>query len=188
MLLYFIFVIKEEDHTMRDLEFKYIEDMACFFKSWLFNKFKIKCDVKCDIMITKQQNILQRLDTHVLLRDHELRGADDFHFYLTHFRPLWTDCTCEGYHAPNFAMIYWQKPKRSDDKLFLAEKNCTVVSHELLHEVLRISGVNRYVQDVHDVWTRHFYDKLEFEQYDTHHNPTSEKPMFLTMDTSSFVV
>ncbi len=187
MLLYFIFVIQEEDYGRRNFEFNYIKDMARFYRSWLFNKFKIKCDVKCDTMLTRPQSILQRLDTHTLLSDHKLRGSGTFHFYLTHFRPLWTDCTCEGYHAPNFAMIYWQRPKEPNDTLFLAEKNCTVVSHELLHEVLRISGTKRYIQDVHDVWTRHFYDKLEFEQYDVHHNTTLEKPMFLTMDTSSFV-
>ena len=76
--------------------------------------------------------------THILfLRDHEQRGKDIYHFYLTHFKPFWTDCTCEGYHAENFGMVFWQPPKNQNDTLFLAEKNCTVVSHELLHELLR---------------------------------------------------
>ena len=77
--------------------------------------------------------------THIqLVRDHQQRGKDIYHFYLTHFRPLWTDCTCEGYHAENFGMVLWQSPKESNDTLFLAEKNCTTVSHELIHEMLEL--------------------------------------------------
>ncbi len=37
-------------------------------------------------------------------------------------------------------MIFWQSPKESCDDLFLAEKNCTTVSHEIVHEMLRIKG------------------------------------------------
>jgi hypothetical protein len=135
-------------------------------------------------MITKPRIILQRLDTHSLLKDHRERGEDVYHFYLCHFRPLWTDCTCEGYHAENFGMIFWQPLKESDDTLFLAEKNCTTVSHELLHELLRISGQSRFIQDVHDIWTKHLFEQLEFEQYGEDFEKTDGKPMFLTMDTS----
>ncbi len=83
-------------------------------------------------------------------------------------------------------MIFWQPLKESDDTLFLAEKNCTTVSHELLHELLRISGQRRFIQDVHDVWTKHLFEQLEFEQYGEDFEKTDDKPMFLTMDTSQF--
>ena len=69
--------------------------------------------------------------------------------------------------------------------LFLAEKNCTTVSHELAHEFLRQSGYKKFVGDVHDMWVKHFFDDLSFEQYGKDFQKTSEKPMFLTIDLSS---
>ena len=74
--------------------------------------------------------------------------------------------------------------KESNDALFLAEKNCTVVSHELIHEFLRLSGHKKFIQVVHDVWTKHLFEQLEFEQYDENFQKTDGKPMFLTMNTS----
>jgi hypothetical protein len=184
MILHFIFVIKEEDLEKRQFEFEYIKKMSQFYKVWIKEKFGKDYEIQCDELITKHQSILQRLDTPTLLSDHKQRGSDIYHFYLSHFRPFWTDCTCEGYHAENFGMIFWQPLKESDDTLFLAEKNCTTVSHELLHELLRISGQRRFIQDVHDVWTKHLFEQLEFEQYGEDFEKTDGKPMFLTMDTS----
>ena len=76
-------------------------------------------------------------------------------------------------------MAFWQSPKESNDTLFLAEKNCTTVSHELLHELLRITGHKKFIQDVHDVWTKHLFEQLEFEQYGEDFKKTDGKPMFL---------
>jgi len=76
--------------------------------------------------------------------------------------------------------------KRTNDTLFLAEKNCTTVSHELVHEMLRITGHKKFIQDVHDVWTKHLFEQLEFEQYGEDFKKTDGKPMFLAMDTSQF--
>ncbi len=83
-------------------------------------------------------------------------------------------------------MVFWQAPKKSNDTLFLAEKNCTAVSHELVHEMLRVAGHKRFIQDVHDVWTRHLFEQLEFEQYGENFERTDAKPAFLTMDTREF--
>ena len=186
MILHFIFVIKEDDQEKRKFEFEYIKKMAQFYKIWINENFGIDYEIQCDELITKPRSIFQKLDTHTLVRDHEQRGKNTYHFYLTHFKPLWTDCTCEGYHAENFGMIFWQSPKESDDVLFLAEKNCTTVSHEILHEMLRLKGNKKYIHEVHDVWTKHFYDQLEFQQYGEDFQNTEEKPMFLTMDISKF--
>ena len=186
MLLHFIFVIKKEDYGKRNEEFQYVMHMSNFYKKWIKEKFSKDYDVKCDEMITGHRGLLERLDTNALLRDHRQRGEDTFHFYLSHFRPFWTDCTCEGYFAQNFAMIHWQKPKTLNDVMFLAEKNCTTVSHELSHELLRQAGYKKFKEDVHDVWTRHFYANLPFEQYGVNFEKTNDKPMFLTMDVSSF--
>lgn len=184
MLLHFIFVVKEEDLEYRKDEFEYVKDMAKFFQKWIQENFSKSYEIQCDEMITKPRSVLQKLDTPALLRDHEQRGKEIYHFYLTHFKPFWTDCTCEGYHAENFGMVFWQSLKESNDTLFLAEKNCTTVSHELLHEMLRITGHKKFLQEVHDVWTKHLFEQLEFEQYGEDFQKTNGKPMFLTMDTS----
>ena len=112
MLLHFIFVIKEEDLGKRDKEFEYIEKMSKFYQIWIKKNFSKEFDVKCDQLTTKPRSLLQKLDTHTLLKDHTQRGEEIYHFYLCHFRPLWTDCTCEGYSAENFGMIYWNMPKK----------------------------------------------------------------------------
>ena len=186
MLLHFIFVIKEEDKDTREKEFEYIKQMSKFYKEWIQKNFSYDYEVQCDMMITKPSSVFQRLDTHQLVKDHRERGEDIYHFYLCHFRPLWTDCTCEGYHAENFGMTLWEKPKNEDDFLFLAEKNCSTVSHEIVHEMLRKAGNKKYIDLVHDVWTKHLFDKLPFEQYGKDFQKTSSKPYFLTIDTSSF--
>jgi len=182
MLLHFIFVIKDKELGQRELEFEYIKRMAQFFKIWIKKKFSLDFDIQCDQMITKPRIILQRLDTHSLLKDHRERGEDVYHFYLCHFRPLWTDCTCEGYHAENFGMIKWVAPPNQDDMLFLAEKNCDVVSHEIAHELLRQSGYKRFMEDIHEVWGKHLFGDFPFEQYGEDFEITSKNPSFLTLD------
>ena len=182
MLLHFIFVIKDKELGQRELEFEYIKRMAQFFKIWIKKKFSLDFDIQCDQMITKPRIILQRLDTHSLLKDHRERGEDVYHFYLCHFRPLWTDCTCEGYHAENFGMIKWVAPPNQDDMLFLAEKNCAVISHEIAHELLRQSGYKRFMEDIHEVWGKHLFGDFPFEQYGEDFEITSKNPSFLTLD------
>ncbi|MCE2506248.1 MAG: hypothetical protein J4F36_07245 [Nitrosopumilaceae archaeon] len=183
MILHFIFVVKEEELEERQSEYEYVQKMAQFFKVWIKEKFGKDYEIKCDQMITKPTSILQKLDTHTLLRDHEQRGKDIYHFYLTHFRPMWTDCTCEGYHAENFGMVFWVKPKDTTDELYLAEKNCTTVSHEILHEQLRQMGRKKHAREIHDIWAKHLFEQLEFEQYGEDFKRTDGKPVFLTMDT-----
>ena len=184
MLLHFIFVVKKQELEDRKEEFEYVKKMAQFFKVWIKEVFAKDVEIQCDEMVTTHRGLFQRLDTHTLMRDHNDRGKDTYHFYLSHFRPTWTDCTCEGYTAENFGMILWQKPK-DDNPLFLQEKNCTTVSHELSHEFLRQAGYKRYMPDVHDVWMQHFHNNLPFIQYDEDFKKTDDKPSFLTIDLSS---
>lgn len=186
MLLHFIFVIKDSDLGKRDKEFDYVKQMAQFYKVWIKNNFSKDFDVQCDEMITKPRGLFHKLDTTTLLKDHRDRGEDIYHFYMCHFRPLWTDCTCEGYHAENFGMIWWQPSKDQDNLVLLAEKNCTTVSHELAHELLRQGRDKNYVDTVHDVWAKHTFANLPFEKYDKDFKKTNTDPLFLTLDTSSF--
>ena len=188
MILHFIFVVKEDEREKRQAEYEYVKQMAQFYKVWIKEKFNKDFEIQCDELITKPRSLFQRLDTHTLLRDHQQRGTDIYHFYLCHFHPMWTDCTCEGYHAENFGMVYWKPPPTPGDTLYLAEKNCTTVSHELAHEILRSMKYKKYVQDVHEIWTKHFYDQLQFEQYGPDFRKTDGKPMFLTLDTSTLEI
>jgi hypothetical protein len=183
MILHFIFLVKEEEREKRQFEYEYVKEMAQFFKVWIKEKFGKDYEIQCDEMITKPTNIFQRIDTNTLLRDHEQRGKDIYHFYLTHFRPLWTDSTCEGYHGENFGMVIWQHPKEENNELFLAEKNCTAVSNIILNEQMRQMGRKKHTREINDIWTKHLFEQLEFEQYDENFQKTSGKPTFLTMDT-----
>lgn len=185
MLLHFIFVVKENELEAREKEFEYVKKMGQFYRVWIRNHFSKDFQIQCDQMITKPKSILHKLDTHNLIKDHLERGKDIYHFYLCHFRPTWTDCTCEGYFAENFGMVYWQKPKEENNILFLAEKNCSVVSHEIAHELLRKLKYKKYLEDVHEIWTRHFYANLPFEAYDDNFQKTNAEPSFLTIDLTS---
>ena len=60
------------------------------------------------------------------------------------------------------------------------------MSHELAHELLRQSGYKRYIEDVHEVWQKHLFGGIQFEQYGEDFELTSKKPSFLTMNTDLF--
>ena len=185
MLVHFIFVVKKQDLDKRTWEFEYIAQMAQFYKMWIEKTFLKKIEVQADQMPVTS-SFFHRINMGSLLNDHRKRGEDIYHFYLTYFRPLWTDCTCEGYHAENFSMVWWQFGIKKDDVSFLAEKNCTVVSHELAHEFLRQTGNKNYVELVHEIWTKHLFTSLPFEYYDNTFKKTNEPATFSTIDTSEF--
>ncbi|MGI0082865.1 MAG: hypothetical protein ACREAF_03060 [Nitrosopumilaceae archaeon] len=186
MLVHFIFVIKQDESEKRLWEFDFVTSMAQFYKSWIEKTFSKKVDVQSDQMIVKPSHLFNRLDVNALLNDHRKRGEDIYHFYLCYFRPLWTDCTCEGYYAENFGMVWWEQSNKKDDVYFLAEKNCTKVSHELSHEFLRQAGNKKYIELVHDVWDKHLFASLPFEYYDKTFSKTSKPAIFSTIDASSF--
>lgn len=183
MLLHFIFLVHKDDLESRSEEFQYIQQMALFYKKWIKDKFSIDVDVEADQMVVPKQSLFRRLDTSVLLEDHKKRGDEIFHFYLSNFRPMWTDCTCEGYYAENFAMTLWSKPK-DDDLLLTCQKNCTVVSHELAHELLRQKKSKKQVELIHDVWAKHLFKDLAYEQYGKNFEQNQSQPYFITIDTA----
>jgi hypothetical protein len=185
VLLHFIFLVKEEELDQRKWEFEYIKKMTQFYKTWIEKTFSQKVTVQADEMISRSGGRFRIVDTPALLEDHSSRGRDIFHFYLTYFRPIWTDCTCEGYFADNFGMVQWSKSPQRDDIKFLMEINCTKVSHELAHEFLRQTGYKNYKEIVHDIWDKHLFASLPFEHYDTNHEQTEKDALFATLDTSS---
>ena len=56
MLLHFIFVIKDKELGLRELEFEYIKKMAQFFKIWI----KKTCIIRTD----ETRKIIQRLGAY----------------------------------------------------------------------------------------------------------------------------
>lgn len=188
--VHFVFLVKDDDIQTRNDEYEYIKVMSKFFGYWIYEQFGLRFDVYCDMMTAGKRNVLQKPNTHTLIADHQTRGEDIYHFYLAYFRPLWTDCTCEGYHAENFGMVWWQRPPvkhNVSDVQFMAKKNCTTVSHILAHEILRQRGHSRYIPIVHDVWTRHFYDDLPFVGYGYDHKRDNTSPAFLVIDTDGMI-
>ena len=188
--LHFIFLIKNTEMQARRGEFEYVQAMSSFLGYWIQERFGARFDVHCDMMTAGERSILQRPDIHTLVEDHQKRGSGTYHFYLAYFRPLWTDCTCEGYHAENFGMVWWQRPPLKagvPSVPFIAAKNCTAVSHVLAHELLRQRGHPKYVAAVHDTWTRHHYTDLPFVGYDASHKRDDVSPTFMVIDTADLL-
>jgi len=185
VLLHFIFLVKEEELEQRRWEFEYVQKMAQFYKTWIEKTFSKTVEVQSDEMIAKSGGRFRIVDTPALLLDHESRGTDVFHFYLTYFRPIWTDCTCEGYFADNFGMVQWSKSPQKDDVNYLMEVNCPKVSHELAHELLRQKGYKNYKELVHDIWDKHLFASVSYEHYDSNFSQTEKDALFATMDMSS---
>ncbi len=185
MLLHFIFVVKEEELEQRRWEFEYVQKMALFYKTWIEKTFSKTVEVQADEMTVQSGGLFRIVDTPALLLDHESRGTDIFHFYLTYFRPIWTDCTCEGYFADNFGMVQWGKSPQKNDINYLMEVNCPKVSHELAHEFLRQTGYKNYKELVHDIWDKHLFASVPYERYDSNFSQTEKDALFATIDTSS---
>jgi len=185
VLLHFIFLVKEEELEKRKWEFNYVTNMAQFYKTWIEKTFSQEVAVQTDEMVQRSSSRFNLVDVPTILEDHKSRGENIFHFYLTYFRPLWTDCTCEGYFAENFGMIWWEKSKQKDDINFLMERNCPKVSHELAHEFLRQLGYKSYKEIVHEIWDKHIFASLPFEHYDSQCRKSEKDPLFATIDTSS---
>lgn len=185
MLLHFIFLVERDEIESRTDEFNYSVKMARFFKSWIMDCVGRELDVRCDRMAVDRRGIWERPGVHTLLADHLERGESTWHFYLTNFRPLWTDSLSEGYHSENMCMSMWLRPRGGgNDPVFMAEKNCTAVSYELAHELLRQRGNRNAVDMVNDVWAKHFSGALAFAAYGEDHTRTDGAPTFLTIDPS----
>jgi len=102
------------------MEFEYVSKMTQFYKRWIEKTFSKQVDVLSDQMIVKSGRSFNLVNVPALLEDHRKRGEDIFHFYLTYFRPLWTDA-CEGYLQK---ILVWcgGKKRYKDDISFLWRK------------------------------------------------------------------
>src|SRR3990170_3625985 len=97
--------------------------------------------------VSSMVRLFDRMSLAYLSRDHQGRGKSVYHFYLSFFKPFWTDCNVSGYATNNFGMVQWKRPEHIESKeqisKFFADYNCARVSHVLLHEILRLKGKSK---------------------------------------------
>jgi hypothetical protein len=174
--------------SLQNEDWYYVSLMSRFFHQWIKRSFDLNLKVKADILPVIPGRLFDRISISYLSRDHGDRGKTTYHFYLTYFKPFWTDCRTEGYSSENFGVAYWE---RSKDRLseperikFYADKNCTKVSHVLSHEILRMKGEPRnvYFDGVHELWDKHMYDSVPFQYFNNRFEHVSNK------DSYSFAV
>ena len=174
LTLFFIYVAKNDEWIkLQNEDWYYVSLMSRFFHQWIKRFFNVSLTVKADILPVIPGRLFDRMSVSYLSRDHVSRGKTTYHFYLTYFKPFWTDCKTEGYSSENFGVAYWERSKHpvSDTERikFYADKNCAKVSHVLSHEILRMKGEPRkvYFERVHELWDKHLYDLLPFQYFNT---------------------
>jgi hypothetical protein len=191
--LFFIYVAKNEEWKQRyEEDWNYVSAMTRFFKWWIKHEFDKDIALEADILPVIPGKIFDRPSLAYLLKDHSDRGNSVFHFYLPYFKPLWTDCRpLNGYHADNFGMVTWHRPKplsSSSDKneKYFADNNCASISHILSHEFLRQSSKKRkeYFDNIHKLWDLHINGSEPFLYYNRHFKRVSANSdyRYITMD------
>lgn len=191
--LFFIYVAKNSEwKKLHDEDWDYVSAMTRFYHWWIKRNFGLNFSVDVDILPVITGKIFDRMSLAYLLRDHDERGKLVFHFYLSYFKPFWTDCDTEGYSSDNFGMVFWDRPKKNllsiQREKFFADNNCARISHVLVHELLRASGrpKKEYFNNVHDVWNQHLHKNLPFSYYDEKFKKVSNKGnyRFVTIDVT----
>ncbi len=189
--LFFIYVAKNKDWIrLQNEDWYYVSLMSRFFRQWIKRSFDVNLKVKADILPVIPGMLFDRMSLSYLSRDHIDRDKTTYHFYLTYFKPFWTDCRTEGYSSENFGVAYWERSKNplSDlDRIrFYSDKNCARVSHVLTHEILRMMEKSRkvYFDEVHELWDKHIYEQLPFQYFNNKFELVSNKESyrFVTID------
>lgn len=172
--LFFIYVAKNEEWKQRyEEDWEYVTAMTRFFKWWIKHEFDVDIALESDILPIIPGKIFDRPSLPYLIRDHSKRGDSIFHFYLPYFKPFWTDCRpLEGYHAENFGMVKWHRPKQLssscyENEKYFADNNCAQISHVLAHEFLRRNNNKRkiYFDGIHKLWSLHIEGSEPFLYY-----------------------
>jgi len=154
--------------------------------------FALNFSIDADILPVITGRLFDRMSLAYLLRDHQGRGKSVYHFYLSFFKPFWTDCNVSGYATNNFGMIQWKRPEHIESKeqisKYFADYNCARVSHVLLHEILRLKGKSKkeYFDQIHDLWDEHEHKSLPFIYYNEKYSKVSYNDFyrFVTIDIS----
>jgi hypothetical protein len=179
-----------EWRSRQDEDGEYVLSMSRFFHKWIKRSFNVNISVVADILPVIPGKLFDRISISYLARDHISRGKTVYHFYLTYFKPFWTDCHTEGYSSENFGMVHWDRPKKKDKNFqltrYYADNNCLKVSHVLSHEIMRMKGYSRkiYFDAIHDLCDRHLYKDLPLQYYNNKYDLVSknESYSYVTID------
>jgi len=190
--LFFIYVAKNDEWKERyEKDWTYVSSMTRFFRWWIKREFNVNMTIEADILPVITGKIFDRMSIAYLLKDHSDRGDSIFHFYLAYFRPWWSDCRLDVYHADNFGLATWRRPKifsslDEQNEKYFADNNCAKISHVLCHEFLRRQGKKRkvYFDGIHKLWYSHTSNSIPFVYYDRQFRKVSKSDgyRFITMD------
>ena len=193
--IFVIYVAKNEDwQQLKAEDWDYVSAMVRFFKWWSSRFFDLDLDFRADILPVIPGKLFDRMGVAFLARDHKERGADVFHFYLTFFRPWWTDCQTEGYYGEGFAQAFWRRTPQDKDSSYsrlgiFANDNCPRISHVLAHHLLRLKGETKknYFGDIHELWNKHLHKDLPYLYFDGqfHRSHKDGQYKFATIDPKS---
>ncbi|MEM2759246.1 MAG: hypothetical protein QXU32_03465 [Nitrososphaerales archaeon] len=187
MNLHFVYVSRSDEHQQRMKDdWLYVYEMAKFYRWWLHEKLDLYYTISTDVLLVVKTHFMRfRFGMSDLMKHHREKGEDDYHFYLSYFKPLLSDCSA-GFFADNVGLIRWKTYAGDIEKnKFFALENCTKVSHVLLHEAGRQKHYDnkKFKEEIHEQWDRHIYKMDEFEFYDRNfRNVTKDDDfMFATM-------
>ena len=164
----------------------YVYQMAKFFRWWLRKKFTLYYTVSTNVLVVEKAKLMRfRLGMSDLMKYHKEKGEDNYHLYLSYFKPVWSDCSV-GFFTDNIGLIHWKEYSgKVESYRFFVPENCARVSHVLLHEVGRQKHYNnkRFKDEIHEQWDKHLYGVDEFEFYDKKFKRVTDKDdcMFATM-------
>lgn len=186
-MLHFIYLVSDRWQEHLRYEWLYVYKMARFYQHWIKRNLRLYYDVKSSAMLVDASRLTRwRFGMQDLIRDHKEKGEDNYHIYLSYFKPLFSDCSI-GYYLDRLGVVKWRYYDGDGDLVrFLAEENCTRVSHIILHEYAR--GMRKqerrlYTDAIHDQWDKHIMNIDEFEFYNERYERVSRDDnfMFATM-------
>lgn len=182
MNLHFIYVVKSDEwkDKLKD-DWLYVYRMTKFYQWWLRKYFGLHYKVNADVLVVVKSTFIGlRFGMHDLMKHHKEKGEEDYHFYLSYFKPRWSDCS-SGFFTENFGLILWKNYEGKVDKnRFFALENCTRVSHVVLHEVARKKNYGKNYKDiVHEQWDKHLYAAEEYVFYDKNFRRVESRNDFL---------
>lgn len=188
--LRFVYVAKSDtwQERLRD-DWSYIYKMSKFFQWWLRKKFQLYYRVDTDVLVVVKTPLMGlRFGMSELIKHHSEKGEENYHFYLSYFKPRFSDCGT-GFYADTLGLVRWNNLEDRDaaeplKTKFFALENCTKVSHMLLHEVGRQKQYGKEYKDlIHEQWDKHIYGAEDYEYFDKNFRKMSgdESPVFATM-------
>ena len=179
--LRFIYVVSDKWKEHLRYEWLYVYRMSKFYQWWIKKKFRLYYNVRSDVMLVLASRLTRwRFGIDDLVRDHREKGNDIYHIYLSYFKPLVSDCSV-GYYMDNFGLVKWDyyNPKKGNIIKFLADENCSKVSHIILHEMIRHFASKRdvrkrYHDAIHEQWRKHMLEDEEYEYYNDRYERVSK--------------